>query len=130
MYTNQDHRIKSEIVIDITPIYSDEYINFWSDVWLREQLNDEGILLTSFLRFPYDLLGAVHRKRASGFKPLLSKQKQVQQREVRKELNKEVTLVLNRVSSSDEEAALGTEADVSHVVLQFNNRGTCYVNRK
>lgn len=129
MYIHQDHRIKSDIVVEHTPVYSDAYINYWSDVWLRERLKDEGILLGSFLRFPYELLGAVHRNRARGFKPLLRKQKNVQKRIIRDELNKQVTLVLNRISNNNE-VPLGAEADVSHVVVQLNKAGTRNDHRK
>ena len=119
MFINQDRRITSDIVIDRPAIHTDEHLNYWSDVWVNENLRDEGILLESFLRFPHDLLEAVQRKRARQFKELLPQQKRVQARVLREEANNQVVLDLNRISSNHD-ATLGAEADVSHVVLQFN----------
>lgn len=36
-----------------TPFYSDEYIDYWADVWVDCHLNNYGILLETFLMHPH-----------------------------------------------------------------------------
>ena len=61
---------------DAHTVYSDEWIEAWANRYEKERLADYGIRFDMFLECPLEML-AFHKMGA--FKPLLEKQKRVQE---------------------------------------------------
>ena len=59
------------------PTYTDEYIEKWANVFLKNRLSEYGIIFEIFLQFPQSILDAVNQR---DFQPLLPGQMRVQKR--------------------------------------------------
>jgi len=80
---------KCQIRLPSVPVYSDEHINYWTDVWMELDLKYQNILLETFLAFPHDILKSIDEF-AKLHRPLLPEQKKVQRRVWLDELDQEV----------------------------------------
>ena len=59
------------------PTYTDEYIEKWANVFLKNRLSEHGIIFEIFLQFPQNILDAINER---DFEPLLPQQAYVQKR--------------------------------------------------
>lgn len=60
------------------PRYSDEYIDYWAEVWADKNLMNYGILLETFLQHPHDILNGLEQLARHDHLPLLPEQRAVQ----------------------------------------------------
>ncbi|PCJ88579.1 MAG: hypothetical protein COA54_02350 [Thiotrichaceae bacterium] len=69
--------------------YTDEHLEYWGNVYLREKLKQYGIVFEMFLRMPQQILDSIKKHQ---FKPLLSAQRvvaaQIRHEDAMRELQK------------------------------------------